>query len=69
MTTKPSISIHDIATGEVIIREMTDAEFAQHQSDLAEWTQKENDRVAKEAARTAALTKLGLTAEEIAALA
>ena len=34
--TKPMIRIHDLATDEVIDREMTDAEYAQHQIDQAE---------------------------------
>jgi hypothetical protein len=68
MTKKPSISIHDIESGEVIIREMTDSELAQHQLDLAEWSAGEQSRIAKEATRIAVLSKLGLTAEEAAAL-
>jgi hypothetical protein len=31
--TKPNVCIHDIETGEVVVREMTDEEYAQHLQD------------------------------------
>jgi len=69
MTTKPNIQIGDES------REMTDAEHAQHQKDVAAdeaatAVQAATDK-AQVAAKTSAHTKLaalGLTADEIAAL-
>jgi hypothetical protein len=66
---RPKIAIHDLSTGENIVRDMTDEELAQHEIDMAKYAAEENERLAKIAAREAALAKLGLTAEEIAALA
>lgn len=45
-------------------REMTNAEYAQHQLDLAEWEATVTEQTDKAAAREALLTKLGITAEE-----
>jgi hypothetical protein len=62
------IKIHNATTGEIIEREMTDEELAQNEADLitqAKW-QKAVDE--KEAAKQAVLDKLGLTADEVAAL-
>ena len=66
--TRPKIAIHDLATGENIIREMTDDELAQHEIDMVNHAKEEADRVAKIAAREAILKKLGLTADEAALL-
>ena len=60
--TKPFIQIGDE------IREMTKAEHDQHKLDLAEWQAQVAASAAKEATRQAALDKLGLTADEVAAL-
>lgn len=60
--TKPLIQIGDE------IREMTKAEHDQHLLDLAEWQAQAAASAAKEATRQAALDKLGLTADEVAAL-
>lgn len=67
-TNRPKIAIHDLSTGQNIVRDMNDEELAQHEIDLAKYAAEENERLAKIAARESALTKLGLTAEEIAAL-
>lgn len=56
---------HNVTTGEVIEIEMTAEEIAAHNAQLEISNNKEN---AKEAARQAILEKLGLTAEEAAAL-
>lgn len=61
---RPIISIHNADTGEVIEREMTAAEFAQHEIDLAVIEQRKADRIAKESAKTALLDRLGITADE-----
>ena len=60
--TKPLIQIGDE------IREMTKAEHDQHLLDLAEWQAQADAEAAKAAARQAVLDKLGLTANEAAAL-
>jgi hypothetical protein len=50
------------------LREMTDAEYAQWQTDQAEAAAQADAQAAKVAARQAVLDKLGLTADEAAAL-
>lgn len=62
--TKPIIRIHDLATDEVIDREMNDQEFAEYQADQATNAAKQAEAESKAAAKTALLTKLGITAEE-----
>jgi hypothetical protein len=62
--TKPTIRIHNTATDEVIDREMTDAEFADYQANQELQASRKAEAEAKETARQAVLTKLGLTAEE-----
>lgn len=65
---KPMITIHDIATGEVIEREMTAEEFEQYNADKVEAEAHAAAQATKAALRQATLQKLGLTAEEVAAL-
>lgn len=65
---KPLIRIHNTETGEVIDREMTDAEFAQYQADLEANELLKAETEAKEVAKSALLEKLGITAEEAALL-
>jgi len=60
--TKPFIQIGDE------VREMTEDEHAQHKLDLAAWKAEIDAQAAKVAARQAVLDKLGLTADEAAAL-
>lgn len=70
-TTKPTIRIHDIATGEIIDREMNDDEYAAYQIQQLQAEQAKQEQEAKEAARQVTLAKLealGLTAEDLAAL-
>jgi hypothetical protein len=61
------------ATGEVVERELTVAELAQREADAKAYADQKaaDDKAAadKAAARQAVYTKLGLTADEIAALA
>jgi hypothetical protein len=59
---------HDLATGEIIDREMTDEEYTQHQLDTAHFEQESAEQAAKDAARQAVLDKLGLSADEVQAL-
>ena len=70
-TTKPMVRIHDLATDEIIDREMTDAEFTAYELEALEAEQVKQEAEAKEAARLVTLAKLealGLTAEDLAAL-
>ena len=66
--TKPIITIHDLATNEIVEREMNADEFAQYQADLAADQAEKAAAEAKATARQAVLDKLGLTAEEMEAL-
>lgn len=60
--TKPLTQIGDE------VREMTDDEYAEYQALQNEAAEREAANAAKAATRAAALTKLGLTADEAAAL-
>lgn len=64
----PIIRIHDLATNQIIDREMTDEELSQHNLDREAVQNQMNAQAAKLAAKEAVLEKLGLTAEEAAAL-
>jgi hypothetical protein len=58
----PSIQIGDN------VREMTDAEFAQYEKDQADFAAQAQADADRQALKTATLAKLGLTADEVAAL-
>lgn len=60
--------IHDAATGETIVRDMTDDELALIETAKNEAAAAEAEAKAKAAARAAVLAKLGLTADEATAL-
>jgi hypothetical protein len=62
--TNPIIKIHNVETGEVIEREMNDAEFAQYEADQAAEAEKAEAEAAKAAEKAALLTRLGITADE-----
>jgi len=62
--TKPMIRIHDLATDEVIDREMNDAEFATYEANQAAQAAEQAELAAKAATRAALLTRLGITEEE-----
>lgn len=65
---RPSIVIHDAATGETVTREMTDDEYAQYEADQAAYAAakaaEEAEAAAKQAARDALLARLGITEDE-----
>ena len=61
---RPMIRIHDLATNEVIDREMNDAEYAQYQLDVAAAEARKAEAEAKAAQRQAILSRLGITEEE-----
>jgi hypothetical protein len=64
----PIIRIHDLTTDEVIDREMTDAEFAQWQTEQAAQAAAKAESEAKANEKAALLAKLGITADEAALL-
>lgn len=51
-----------------IMRPMTDAEYAQHELDKQEWLAIRQTEIDRAALKQSILTKLGLTADEVAAL-
>jgi hypothetical protein len=66
-----TIVIHNTETNEIIERDMTSEELAQHQKDLAnaEAEQiKKQEKADAKAAAEAKLTALGLTADDLKAL-
>jgi hypothetical protein len=71
----PTKVIVDCSTGESTVVELTQEELAQRETDRLAWEAQEATRLAEEQAKATAqasaiskLEKLGLTAEEIAAL-
>ena len=66
--TNPTIKIHNVETGEVVERLLNTKELKDHNAALDEQAQREAEATAKAIARAAVLEKLGLTAEEMAAL-
>jgi hypothetical protein len=66
--TTPQKTVHDIATGETVTRDMTADELNAYQKMQAEVETTKQEQTAKQAARQAVLDKLGLTADEANAL-
>jgi hypothetical protein len=64
-STRPIVRIHDLATDEVIDREMNDAEFANYQVDQEAQAIAKAEAKAKETAKAAILDRIGLTADEL----
>ena len=63
-STKPTVKIHNVETGEVIEREMTDLEFADYEANQVAYAERKSEIEAKNAERQAILDRLGLTADE-----
>jgi hypothetical protein len=61
---KPMVRIHDTANDKIIDREMSDAEFAQYQSDQQNNAKIKAEIDAKIIAKTALLKKLNITEAE-----
>jgi hypothetical protein len=69
--TKPMVRIHDVATGEIIDREMTEQEYESLLADQAAYqVEKAKEGVAQAAkqAATEKLEALGLTTDDLKAL-
>jgi hypothetical protein len=64
-SSKPMVRIHDLATGEVIDREMNDVEFEALKADQASNAIAQAEAQAKETAKAAILDRIGLTADEL----
>jgi hypothetical protein len=62
--TKPIKRIHDLATNEIIDREMTNAEFAQYKIDEADFQAQLLEIEAKAEAKASLLERLGITEDE-----
>jgi len=62
--TKPTITIHDLATGEKIQREMNAAEVKQYEADQLAATAKAAAEAQKSIEKAALLAKLGITDDE-----
>ena len=60
----PKITIHDVATGETVVRDFNAAELAQLELDKAQAKLDAEALVVRQAAREALLTKLGITEQE-----
>jgi hypothetical protein len=63
-SSRPIIRIHDLATDEVIDREMNDQEFAQHQAHLENEAAIKAEAETKAVEKQALLDRLGITADE-----
>jgi hypothetical protein len=61
-------TIHNVETGEIITREMTNEEIIAIEMASAEHNRRKEEAIAKEAKRQEVLAKLGLTPEEAQAL-
>jgi len=69
--TKPTITIHNVETNEIVEREMNAEELAQWEFDQAKIAQDAAQAQTKAAAKASAegkLAALGLTADEVSAL-
>lgn len=64
-TFRPMVRIHDLATNEVIDREMNDEEFAQYEADRAAQAVADAAKAKAEADKAALLARLGLTEDEL----
>jgi hypothetical protein len=62
--TKPTITIHNCETGEIINREMNDDELAQHQADQLAAQVEAQAKLTKAAEKAALLEKLGISEDE-----
>jgi hypothetical protein len=68
---RPEVKIVNLETGEEIVREMNDEEYANYQSDVARYEAKIEAQAQAETAKIAATAKLealGLTADDLKAL-
>ena len=62
--TRPLVREHNVATNEIIEREMNDEEYSQHLIDFAKFKAQQEEEINKISAKNALLDKLGITEEE-----
>ena len=62
------VRIHNVETGEIVDRKMTDAEFTKYQAEQEDHKSKQAQQDAKAQAKAALLERLGITADEAALL-
>jgi hypothetical protein len=67
--TKPMVRIHDLATNEIVDREMTDEEFLDYEAAIEAKAAEIAQTQAKAEAKAALLERLGITEEEAKLLA
>lgn len=67
-TIRPMVRIHDLLTDEITDREMSDSEYTNYLAEQKVNAAQEAEATAKAEAKQAVLDKLGLSAEEVAAL-
>lgn len=63
--TRPIGTFHDVETGEVIVREFNDEEFAQWELDQAAEQAEAQAAAKKEADKAAILKRLGISADDV----
>jgi hypothetical protein len=64
-TSIPQVTIHNVETGEVIIRDANAEELAQIETDKATFSARQAEAEAKAAEKSALLARLGLTEDEL----
>jgi hypothetical protein len=62
--TRPTVTIHNIETDEIINREMNDEEFARYQADQQLEVDRQAEAEARAVEKQALLDRLGITADE-----
>jgi len=62
------VTEHNAITGETVVRDITEAELAQIELDKIEAKVRAKQQAEQATLKTATLAKLGLTADEVAAL-
>ena len=62
--TRPIIKLHDLATDQIIEREMTAAEYKEYENSTSYYAVKQAEAEAKAQAKADLLDRLGITAEE-----
>jgi hypothetical protein len=64
-TNRPMVRIHDLATNEIIDREMNDAEYEAHLAQVEASKVAEAAKAKADADKAALLARLGLTEDEL----
>lgn len=61
---RPTVTIHDVLTDEIVVREMNDQEYADWQARIAESQAAKTVEAKAASDKAALLAKLGITADE-----